>query len=315
LDPKATFKIVLAETTTIGEIYTGYLVPLAAIPAVAMLIRQLLIFRHFTTGVLVGAVLSYALTLLCIFIAGKIIDALAPAFGAARNGLNAFRVAAYAWTPALVAGILGIIPILAPLGLLASLYGIYLLYLGLLILMACPPAKAVAYTVVCVVVVIVLFAVMGAIVGAAMGFGPSYYGGFGSRGTAAGRIIGANMDSGNGNATIHTKDENITVGEDVRIPEDFPKDVFLYSGSKVKLCMAAPNGWNLGLETQDPAEKVLQAFKSKMTGSGWEQQMDMGTEGGHMVNYKKGDRSVVLTIAGSSGKTEISLLVAKDTAH
>jgi hypothetical protein len=240
VNPKATLKIVLGETTTIGEIYVGYLAPLAAIPAAAMLIRQLLYGRLFNARVLVAAVLSYVLTLLSIFIAGKIIDALAPTFGASRNGLNAFRVAAYACTPGLVAGILGIIPMLAPLGLLAGLYGIYLLYLGLLILMACPPEKAVGYTVACVLVMILVFAVMGAIVARTAGFGPSYYGGFASRQTTAARIIEANLarqgvkanvDSATGKVTVQTKDgdTSLTAGEDVSIPETFSKDVFIYT--------------------------------------------------------------------------------------
>jgi len=176
LNPKATLNTIKGETTTIGQIYTGYLVPLAAIPAAASLLRSLLYGGRFGTGALIAAVLCYVFVLLGIFIAAKIIDMLAPNFGSAQNGLNAFRVAAYAATPGMVAGILGIIPMLAPLGLLAALYGIYLLYLGLLILMACPAEKAVGYTVVCVVVMIVLSAVLQAIVfRAAWGVSPYYY--------------------------------------------------------------------------------------------------------------------------------------------
>ena len=153
LSPKPTWETIKGETTTVGQVYAGFLVPLAAIPAGAMLIRHVLFGGFYSLGrALVGAILSYALTLLSVFIAGKVIDALAPSFGATKNNLNAFKVAAYSWTPALVAGILSIVPFLAPLGLLAGLYGIYLLYLGVLVLMACPPAKAMVYTIVCVVV-------------------------------------------------------------------------------------------------------------------------------------------------------------------
>jgi hypothetical protein len=163
---------------------------------------------------------------------------------------------------------------------------------------------------------IVLFAVTGAIVGSAVGFGSSYYGGFGSRQTAAGRIIGANVDSGNGKVTIQTKEgSTYTAGEDVRIPEDFPKDVFVYTGAKVKMCMSMPNGWNLVLETKDSVDKALEAFKGKMTDGGWEKQMDLTTEGNHMVTYKKADRTAAVTISGSSGTTQISLVVAKNTAN
>ena len=182
LNPKPTWEIIKEETKTVGQVYREYLVPLAVVPAVAMFIGRSVIgvsysfmgyYRQPIVSGLVTAVLLYVLTLVGIFIMGKIIDAVAPTFGATRNDLNAFKVAAYAWTPALIAGIVNIIPMLAPVGLLASLYGIYLLYLGLLVLMACPAEKAVGYTVVCVVVMAVIYVLVGSIVGGvATGFHP-----------------------------------------------------------------------------------------------------------------------------------------------
>lgn len=177
LNPKPTWETIKGETIPVAQIFKDYLVPLAAIPAVAMFIRGSLFgvgygfgrFRQPIVSGLLGAVLSYVLTLVGIFIAGKVIDALAPTFGATKNDLNAFKVAAYAWTPALIAGVLSILPLLGILGLLAGLYGIYLLYLGLLTLMACPAEKAIGYTVVCVVVMIVIYALIGLCVGMVTG--------------------------------------------------------------------------------------------------------------------------------------------------
>jgi len=180
LSPRPTWETIKGETTTVIQVYTGFLVPLAAIPAGAMLIRHILFGGFHSLGrALVGAVLSYALTLLSVFIVGKAIDALVPSFGATENNLNAFRVAAYSWAPALIARFLGIVPFLALLGLLAGLYGIYLLYLSVLILMAYPPERAVVYTIVCVVVMFVLSAITRAIVvGVTVGLAAfSHYGG------------------------------------------------------------------------------------------------------------------------------------------
>jgi hypothetical protein len=179
LTPKPTWEAIKGETTTIAKIYTEYLVPLAAVPAIARFVGFSLIgvsysfmahYRQPIVSGLVGAVISYVLTLVGIFIAAKVIDGLAPTFSATKNNLNAFKVAAYAWTPALVAGILAVLPALAPLGLLAGLYGIYLLYLGLLALMACPVEKAMGYTAACLVVMIVIYACIGVVTGAVVGF-------------------------------------------------------------------------------------------------------------------------------------------------
>jgi hypothetical protein len=102
LNPKPTWETIKGETMPVAQIFKDYLVPLAAIPAVAMFIRGSLFgfsygfgrFRQPIVSGLLGAVLSYVLTLVGIFIAGKVIDALAPTFGATKNDLNAFKVAA-----------------------------------------------------------------------------------------------------------------------------------------------------------------------------------------------------------------------------
>jgi hypothetical protein len=90
-----------------------------------------------------------------------IIDALAPTFGGQKSSQQAFKVAAYSYTAAWVAGIFQIIPILGSLlAFLGALYSIYLLYLGLPRLMKSPEDKSVAYTLVVVVCAIVVSVVI-----------------------------------------------------------------------------------------------------------------------------------------------------------
>jgi len=183
VNPKPTWETIKAETLTVGQIYTGYLVPLALIPAVATFIGFSLVgvsvpfvgvYHYSPAGGLVRAILSFLLVLLGIFIAGKVINALAPSFAAMRNDLNAFKVAAYSWTPALVVGILNIVPALSILVLLGSLYSIYLLYLGLPVLMECPRDRAVGYTIASIVAVIVIYVLITVIIGlATAGFRPT----------------------------------------------------------------------------------------------------------------------------------------------
>jgi hypothetical protein len=325
LSPKPTWETIKGETTTVGQVYTGFLVPLAAIPAGAMLIRQVLFGGFHSFGrALVGAILSYALTLLSVFIAGKVIDALAPSFGATKNNLNAFRVAAYSWTPALIAGILGIVPFLAPLGLLAGLYGIYLLYLGVLILMACPPGKAVVYTIVCVVVMFVLFAITGAIVaGVTVGFGAaSHYGNFGGSKVAERMVevglakqgVKARLDTAEGKLTMETKEGSATyaVGGDVKIPNDFPKDVFVYGGAKVVSSMTMPKGCHLTLQTKDSADKVINAYKREMTAADWKEESSMNQSGVSMLSYKKSERTAAVVVMTADNKTTVQLTILSE---
>lgn len=169
LTPKEEWPRIDAEPATIGGIYTGWVVPLAAIPAIAGLIGAM-VFGYSLLGVTwrpsigsaVGIALTqYILALLGVFVLGLIIDWLAPTFGGTKNTVQAFKVAAYSATAAWVAGILSIVPALAAIGGLLSLYSLYLLYLGLPRLMKAPEDKALSYTVVTIIAAIVIFIVLG----------------------------------------------------------------------------------------------------------------------------------------------------------
>ncbi len=169
--PKQEWPVIDAEQTSVGAIYMGYVVPLAAIgPAASLIGWSVLGMRIPFVGSmkipiadgLRMALIQYAGALVGTFVLALIIDALAPTFGGQKNQIQALKVAAYSATAAWIAGIFGIIPALAILGLL-GLYSLYLLYLGLPILMKSPQDKAMGYTVVVIVVAIVLAIVIQAI--------------------------------------------------------------------------------------------------------------------------------------------------------
>jgi len=168
--PRKEWPVIEAESATTASIFTGYIIPLAAIPAIAGFIGWSLIggsvlgvsFRvPISTGI-TGGVVRYVLSLVACYVLALIIDALAPSFGGTKNSIQALKVAAYSSTAAWVAGIFSIIPALSVLGLL-GLYSLYLLYLGLPVLMKAPQEKAVGYTVVVIICAIVLFFVVGVI--------------------------------------------------------------------------------------------------------------------------------------------------------
>jgi MFS family permease len=172
MTPKTEWPVIEAEQTDVKSLYIGYIMILAAIPAIAGIIASMFI------GSMVGAVAgraglgmsmgggfavahgvaSYVVTLIVIFVVAFIVDALAPTFGGQKSQINALKLVAYAATAGWVASIATIIPVLGWIvALVGSLYGVYLLYLGLPVLMKCPEDKTVVYLLVVVVVYIILF--------------------------------------------------------------------------------------------------------------------------------------------------------------
>lgn len=170
IQPGSEWERIESEPNTIAGIYRTHVLPLAAIPAICGAIGSLafghsafgITIRPSVAAVVAGAAVSYALTLLGVYVLALIIDMLAPNFNATPNRVQAFKVAAYSGTASWVAGIFGLFPALAVLSLL-GIYGLYLLYLGLPRLMKAPEDKALGYTAFTVVAAIVLAIVAGAV--------------------------------------------------------------------------------------------------------------------------------------------------------
>lgn len=173
MQPKSEWGVIDGESTTIGRLYTGYIIPLAAIPPIASIIGLSIIgislpvvgtYRVPFGSALTSAITQYILGLAGVYVLALIIDALAPTFAGEKNQIQALKVAAYSSTASWLAGIFALIPGLRILGIL-GLYSLYLLFLGLPALMKAPTEKAMAYTVVVIICAIVIFVIIGSIAG------------------------------------------------------------------------------------------------------------------------------------------------------
>jgi hypothetical protein len=173
--PKEEWPVIAQERTDLATLYTGYIVILAAIPAVASFLGNSIIgvsmpfvgrirwgFGHGLTYM----ILQYVLTLVSVYISAFVIEKLAPSFGSKGDFIQALKLVAFASTPSWLAGILGIIPVLGVLGILAALYGVYLFYVGLPYMMETPTEKVIPYMLVSAVIIIVLSLIVGVIAGA-----------------------------------------------------------------------------------------------------------------------------------------------------
>jgi uncharacterized membrane protein len=178
--PKTEWQAIAVQSTPDSQVIAGYVLPLAAIAALAWLVGVSLVgvSTPFTGNMrigiawgLVGAILHLVMAVVMVYVLAFIIDALAPSFGAQKGFSQAIKVAAYAYTPVWVMGIVQILPLLGILVLIAAIYAIYLLYLGLQAVMKGPAEKAAGYTAVVVIAGIVVSLIVGAVVGAITAMG------------------------------------------------------------------------------------------------------------------------------------------------
>jgi len=181
LTPKSEWPVIAGEPATVGSIFTGYVVIMAAIPAIIRFISSTAIgvsvpflgsFRVPVGTALTTAVLTYVLSLVAVFVVALIIEALAPTFSAEKNRVQALKSIAYASTASWVASIIGIVPGLGLIAALAGLgYGLYLLNMGLPFTMKCPPEKALGYTIVTVIAAIIVQIIIGVVIAHTVGYG------------------------------------------------------------------------------------------------------------------------------------------------
>lgn len=174
LSPNTEWEVIRSESTTPAELFTGYAIILAAIPAVAGFIGYYLIgvsYGVFGTARLgigtsfLWAVLTFILSLASVYVLGWIIDALAPSFGSTKDFESSLKVSVYAYTAAWIAGIFQIIPSLSFITAIAGIYSLVLLYMGLKRVKMAPDDKLLGYFIVTIIVALVLYFVIGAIIG------------------------------------------------------------------------------------------------------------------------------------------------------
>lgn len=196
LRPSPTWDAIEAEPASVGSLYKGYILPLAAVPVVCGLIGMVVfgvgipgiaVFKPSIGSALASAVVQYVLSLVSVFLLALLIDGLAPTFGGQKNQIQALKVAAYSSTAAWLSGVFSIYPPLAILGLL-GLYSLFLLYKGLPRLMKSPEDKSVPYIAVIIIAGIVLAIIVATITGPIMRLG--------APGPFAGRDVGGEVRIG-----------------------------------------------------------------------------------------------------------------------
>jgi hypothetical protein len=153
LTPATEWRVIAREHDSPAILLQTYVACLAGIPAVADFIGMTVIGVSlpnsavarvdFLSGFL-AALFSYGTSFVITSLQAAVIYALAPTFGARRDVPSAFKLAAYSYTPAWLAGIFLIVPGLHFLTVL-GLYGLFVLFKGMPLLILAPPEKALPF--------------------------------------------------------------------------------------------------------------------------------------------------------------------------
>ena len=179
MKPADEWNVISGEPATVGGLFTGYAMILAAIPVIAAIVFTGLLGMSAAglggmgggtmamgfTAIAGMAVIGYVLSLITLYLMSMIVNAVSPSFNGKSDIVQSTKLMTYASTPTWAAGLVSWIPILGGLISLASIaYVVYLIYLGLKPVLGVPQEKVAGFTVVIVLIYIVLSLVVSGII-------------------------------------------------------------------------------------------------------------------------------------------------------
>ncbi|MBI1361988.1 MAG: DUF1282 domain-containing protein [Alphaproteobacteria bacterium] len=156
LSPNTEWDVIDQEVIAPRKLLVGYVVPLAALPALATVFGLSVLgvkvagetVRAPWMWMLASAALFFVMSVVGVLLFAVLLNALAGAFGAKRNYPQALKVSAYSITAAMVAGIATAVPALGIIALIGAAYSLYLLFIGAPKLMKPAPESATNYSII-----------------------------------------------------------------------------------------------------------------------------------------------------------------------
>ena len=122
------------------------------------------------------------------------------------------------------------------------------------------------------------------------------------------------VDHDGDKVTIKTEqgEMQMSAGDGIALPEDFPKDVFLPSGYTVKSAMKLPQATMVQVTAPGRINDLFAQADKQMLAQGWEQTMSMQQAADtRMLGYKKPDRQAMVTLhAQDDGQVQVGLQVS-----
>jgi hypothetical protein len=120
-------------------------------------------------------------------------------------------------------------------------------------------------------------------------------------------------DETQGQVKIKTKDgESIISYNKNKLPDNFPKDIPVYSPASVQMTQIMGNGKNVmaSLNTDDDPVKVMQFYKKAFSQAGWKVKGEMNVGNTSLLQGEKGGKELNVTVNRDQDKTVIALALS-----
>jgi ABC-type enterochelin transport system substrate-binding protein len=125
---------------------------------------------------------------------------------------------------------------------------------------------------------------------------------------------GAKVDISKGKMSIKTDkgEMEVNTGGSVKLPADFPKDVYVAKGASVQTAMKTPEGFMLQMQSAQKRSEIAEAYGAEMKAQGWEQEASMDMENVSSRTFKKEKRQVAVIVSQNDKVCELVLTVTAE---
>ena len=118
----------------------------------------------------------------------------------------------------------------------------------------------------------------------------------------------ANGDINNGNVKVNTKEGNIETGSNVKLPADFPSDVYVIDGNMVAAMSDQANkGFTISIEINKSLDEAFAIYQDEFKKQDWKITGTMNFGESASVAAEKDNRTASVFISKSDDKTTVIL--------
>ena len=130
---------------------------------------------------------------------------------------------------------------------------------------------------------------------------------------ADGKDVKVDIQSGGETMVVKTEDGSYATGENVAIPENFPKDIPVYKGLKPTMSstVGGEGSFMLSGTIEGSPDDAAIYYSREAVANGWTETTKISQPQMTMLAYEKDDRAMSIMASSEAGSTSLSITVAK----
>lgn len=113
------------------------------------------------------------------------------------------------------------------------------------------------------------------------------------------------LDIDGDSVTMETEEGIMQVGENSKLPADWPDDIYVASGNITSSSSHQDGIFNVSIATDDSVSQVKEDYENQLKSAGWNITMSMSIENSVIMGAEKDNRTVSISIGEDEGKTVI----------